>query len=279
MKLSVVMPAFNEAAHIADQLAALAMQDFSGDWEVLVADNGSTDGTPRVVEAWSDRLPLQLINASARRGGAAARNIAIEASSGDVILFCDSDDVVGPGWLTAHAAALEHVALSGGAILHFKDKPNTGVPVAQGADTLLGWLPYAQTANCGVRREACDAAGGFNEENAVAEDVEFSWLVQLAGYSFGYTPGAIVHKRARGTARDLFVQNYRYGKCDVYLFRRYRDRGAARPPARNLTRTSAGLVARLPGLGSVEIRERWLHQVGRRSGRLVGSVKERTFFL
>ena len=46
MKLSVVMPAFNEAAHIADQLAALAAQEYLGDWEVLVADNGSTDDTP-----------------------------------------------------------------------------------------------------------------------------------------------------------------------------------------------------------------------------------------
>ena len=128
-----------------------------------------------------------------------------------------------------------------------------------------------------MRREAYEAAGGFNEGNAVAEDVEFSWLVQLADYSFGYTPSAIVHKRARATARELFVQNYRYGKCDVYLFRRYRDRGAARAPARNVARTYAGLVARLPGLGSADIRERWLHQAGRRSGRLVGSARERTF--
>jgi glycosyltransferase involved in cell wall biosynthesis len=68
MNISVVMPVFNEAAHIESQLAALAMQEFSGEWEVLVADNGSTDGTPRVVQAWSDRLPLQLVDASARRG-------------------------------------------------------------------------------------------------------------------------------------------------------------------------------------------------------------------
>jgi glycosyltransferase involved in cell wall biosynthesis len=277
VKLSVVIPAFNEAAHIADQLAALAAQEYPGEWEVLVGDNGSTDDTARIVQAWFDRLPLKLVDASARRGGAPARNIAIEASDGDALLFCDADDVVGRGWLRAHAAALERVALSGGAVVHFKDKPADGAPVATAPETLLGWLPYAQTANCAVRREACDAVCGFNEENAVAEDVEFSWLVQLHGYSFGYTPAAVVHKRARGTARDLFVQNYRYGKCDVYLFRRYRDHGATRPPARSLTRTYVGLIARLPGLGSSEIRERWIHQAGRRTGRLVGSFKERTF--
>src|SRR3954451_8983051 len=179
MKVSVVMPVFNEAAHVAGQLAAVAMQEFPGDWEVLVADNGSTDGTPRVVEAWSARLPLQLVDASARRGVAAARNIAIEASRGDVILFCDGDDIVGPGWLTAHATALERVDLSAGANRRFKHTPNTlpfdqgaDILLGQGTDTLLAWLPFALGGNFGVRREAYDAVGGFNEENAAAEDVE-----------------------------------------------------------------------------------------------------------
>jgi GT2 family glycosyltransferase len=142
--------------------------------------------------------------------------------------------------------------------------------------TLLGWLPYAQGANCGVRREAYEAVGGFNEANRYAEDVEFSWLVQLAGFPFGFTRAAVVYKRTRGGARDLFVQSYRYGTCDVDLYRRYRHRGASRASGRDVARTYLGLLGRLPRLGSAEVRERWLRQAGRRSGRLAASIRERT---
>jgi hypothetical protein len=128
-----------------------------------------------------------------------------------------------------------------------------------------------------VRRTAYEAVGGFNESNRYAEDVEFSWLVQLAGFPFGYTPAAVVHKRTRGNMRDLFVQGYRYGTCDVDLYRRYRDRGASRAPAREVSRTYLGLVGRLPRLGSPDVRERWVRQAGRRSGRIVASIREQTF--
>ncbi len=277
MKLSVVMPAFNEAAFIRGQLGALAGQAYTGEWELVVADNGSTDGTRDIVEEWSGRLPVRLVDAAARRGCGPARNLGIAAADGDAFLFCDADDLVAPGWLAAHAAALEHDALSAGAIVFFAGEPDPGAVVPPRAPTLLGWLPYAQGANCGVRREAYAAVGGFNEANRYAEDVEFSWAVQLAGFSFAYTPAAIVHKRTRGTARDLFVQSYRYGTCDVDLYRRFRDRGASRASARDVTRTYLGLAGRLFRLGSPETRERWLRQLGRRSGRLVGSVRQRTF--
>jgi glycosyltransferase involved in cell wall biosynthesis len=277
MKLSVVMPAFNEATHIEHQLRALAGQDYSGDWELVVADNGSTDGTGSIVEEWSNRLPVRLVNAASRRGCGPARNLGVRAAVGDALLFCDGDDVVAAGWLSSHAAALERVSLSAGAIVFFRGEPDPEPNVPSSAPTLLGWLPYAQGANCGVRREAYEAVNGFNEANRYAEDVEFSWLVQLSGFSFGYTPTAIVHKRTRGSARDLFVQSYRYGTCDVDLYRRFRHRGAPRPTGRDVIRTYLGLVGRIPALGSRSVRERWLRQAGRRSGRLVASFREQTF--
>jgi glycosyltransferase involved in cell wall biosynthesis len=277
MKLSVVMPVFNEARHIDQQLGALAAQTYPGDWELIVADNGSTDGTQGIVESWMTRLPVRVVDAGARRGCGPARNQGVEAARGDALLFCDADDIVEPGWLGAHGSALDRVALSAGAIVFFQETPAPVAEVPSAAPTLLGWLPYAQGANCGVRREAYDAVGGFNEANRYAEDVEFSWAVQLAGFSLAYTPGAVVQKRVRTTARELFVQSYRYGLCDVDMYRRYRAHGASRAPGRDAARTYLGLLARLPALASPVVRERWLRQAGRRSGRLVGSMRDRTF--
>src|SRR5436305_2382407 len=107
LKLSVVIPCLNAAATIAVQLEALAGQSWEGEWEVIVADNGSTDGSREIVESYRGRLPgLRLVDASDRRGQAHARNLGAAAATGDAFLFCDADDEVAPGWLAGLGRAL-----------------------------------------------------------------------------------------------------------------------------------------------------------------------------
>ena len=106
--VSVVIPVLNGAATISQQLAALAGQTYRGPMEVLVADNGSTDATVEVVQALSGRLPgLRLVDASARVGTNHARNAGAAAAGGDLLAFCDADDVAAPGWLAGLVAGLE----------------------------------------------------------------------------------------------------------------------------------------------------------------------------
>ena len=116
--LTVVIPAYNEAPRIERQLGALATQRYDGPWEVVVGDNGSTDDTRARAEAWRDRLPVRVVDASHRRGAAAARNQAVAHAAGDGLLFCDADDAVADGWLEAHAAALGNGDLVAGAIAY-----------------------------------------------------------------------------------------------------------------------------------------------------------------
>ena len=67
--ISVVVPVRNGMPWIEQQLQALSAQEVPGDWEVMVADNGSDDGTRSCVERWSERDPrIHLVDASARRG-------------------------------------------------------------------------------------------------------------------------------------------------------------------------------------------------------------------
>jgi len=280
LALTVVIPAYNEAPRIERQLGALATQRYDGPWEVVVGDNGSTDDTRARAEAWRDRLPVRVVNASHRRGAAAARNQAVAHASGDGLLFCDADDAVADGWLEAHATALGNGDLVAGAIAHVRTgSVESSAVVPDTAPTLLGWRPYGQTANCAVSRRAYDAVGGFPEHpDFVAEDVEFSWLAQLAGFELRYEPRAVVYKHARTTGRARLRQYYQYGRCDVDLYRRFRDDGVPPPKARDVARSYGGLVARLPGLADPDVRERWLSQLGRRAGRLVRSAELRTLF-
>src|SRR5215204_6439039 len=89
--IAVVIPSFNAAATLPAQLAALAGQRYEGELEVLVSDNGSTDGTLDVVRGWQDRLPVRVVDASDRRGAGHARNVGAAAASMDLIAYCDAD--------------------------------------------------------------------------------------------------------------------------------------------------------------------------------------------
>ena len=95
--ISVIVPVRNGMPWLEHQLSALSAQDVPVEWEVLVADNGSDDATRSCVERWSGRNPrLHLVDASARRGAAATRNIGVASARGSLLAFCDADDVVQP---------------------------------------------------------------------------------------------------------------------------------------------------------------------------------------
>src|SRR4051794_41093928 len=113
--ISVIIPVLNGEPHVGDQLAALAGQSYDGDWELVVADNGSTDRTIEIVESWRPRLPsLTIADATARRGLNHARNAGASAAHGDLLVFCDADDVANPGWLEAMARAAADADIVGG---------------------------------------------------------------------------------------------------------------------------------------------------------------------
>src|SRR4051795_6655976 len=113
--ISVVIPVLDGEAHVGDQLAALAGQTYRGDWELVVADNGCSDRTIEIVQGWGPRLPsLTIADATTRRGLNHARNAGASAARGDFLVFCDADDVAGPGWLEAMARAASDADIVGG---------------------------------------------------------------------------------------------------------------------------------------------------------------------
>ena len=78
--LSVILPCFNASATIGHQLDALTAQRWDKRWEVIVADNGSTDASRTVAESYKDRLDLRVVDASDRKGASHARNVGASAA-------------------------------------------------------------------------------------------------------------------------------------------------------------------------------------------------------
>src|SRR5439155_11122751 len=126
-----------------------------GAWELVVVEDGCADRSIGIVEKWRPRLPLLRVARTLRQGLNRARNMGAAAALGDLLAFCDADDVVAPGWLAALAAAapqsdlvggtLDFEALNGEEILAWRPTARlTSLPVAH------GFLPYAAGGNCAV---------------------------------------------------------------------------------------------------------------------------------
>jgi glycosyltransferase involved in cell wall biosynthesis len=286
--VSVVVPAYNEAAHLGAQLRALGAQDFEGAVEVLVADNGSTDGTPDVARAVAEQsLPhLQVLDAGARPGPSAARNIGWRAATGDLVLFCDADDLAEPGWVRAMVAALGTAGVVGGRLeveslndrltLAWRQPPaQTALPRGE------GYLPFAMGSNMGVRADVLRAVGGFDEElDRSGEEPDLCWKAQLAGEAIAFAPDAVIRYRLRKGLRPLVRQQRNWGKGSVDLYVRFRDKGMPRSSTANALRRWAELLAGTPyALASRERRGRWAARLAYRWGRLLASIEHKTLYL
>jgi len=282
--ISVVLPVRDGLPWLDAQLTALAAQECDEPWEVVVADNGSRDDSVALVHQWSVRCGvIRLLDASARPGPSAARNAGVRAARGELLAFCDADDVVQPGWLRACVAALADADVVAG-VFDFSSLNAPASAPGQGGDgpvpaaiSQLGFLPAGLAANLAVRRVALDAVGGFDEEMTVGEDIDLCWRLQLEGFRFALAPDAAVAKRERGRLGPLFRRALAFGRCGPLLYRRYRGRGARRDVA-GATRSWLWLVVSVPLLGRPDGRRRWVRAAGVRLGRLAGSVSERTFF-
>ncbi len=283
LKLSVVVPCLNAAATLGEQLEALAAQEYAGEWEVIVADNGSTDGSREIVERFKDRIPnLRLADASDRRGQAHARNVGAAAAAGGAFLFCDADDVVAPGWLAAMGRALAQHGFV--ACRYDNEKLNpTWVqrthlnPQKDGltAYSYPDYLPHAGGGGLGVRREVHEAVGGFDESMPALEDTDYCWRIQRAGTPLTFVPDAVVYIRHRHDLGSVFRQGVSYGEHNVLIYRKYRLLGMPRLGWAPGAARWAKLLLRSPLALTREGRAPWLWQLGWRVGRIKGCLKYR----
>lgn len=226
---SVVMPTLNEIGTIDVQLEALSRQTYKGAWELVVADNGSTDGTVERVQSWTDRLPqLRVCDASHVCGDVSAARVAgVAAASHDLLAFCDGDDRVHPDWLEHLIGALGDNDLVGGFLCEEElNEPFLFWEQPWPRDSLplhLGCAPFASGANFAVRRNVVDAVGGWDSALSGAEDVDFSIRARHAGFKIGHVPKAIVSYRHRSSSAGIVRQNFLYGRAGRRLYKKHRD--------------------------------------------------------
>lgn len=217
--VTVVVPMLNAGETIGEQLQALADQWYGGVWEVVVADNGSTDDSAERAGRCGERFErFQVVAASEIKGVSHARNVGAAVGKGEVILFTDADDVVCPGWMGALVDALQDSDVVGGPLDEETINPEYArewgdppIPTDR-LNVVADYLPNARGNNMGIKRSVFEALGGWNEDYRFAEDVEFSWRAVNAGYRLTFVPSAVVHYRRRNSIGGLARQQYFRGR-------------------------------------------------------------------
>ncbi len=236
---SVVVPFAGPQARLEEMLDRLARLALRPGDEVVVVDN-----RPDPVSPGRPPAPgVRVIGAPARASSWHAREVGAAATTGDWVVFVDADTRPVPDLLDRYldpAPAADVGILAGGV----RDWAATAAatPTAcsryvsarakmDQAQTLAHpYLPYAQTANCAVRRAAFDAVGGFAAAagSSAAGDADLCWRIQRAGWRLESRPQAVVDHENRDRFRDLYRQLARHGAGLAWLERRYP--GSAPPP-------------------------------------------------
>ena len=216
--VSIVVPAFNEAAGIEPAVRSLAASDYP-EFEVIVVDDGSSDGTGEIVEGLG--LPNVRVLREANRGKAEALNLAIANAKHDIIVAVDADTVfeketvrkiVRPfadKWVGA-AAGNAKVGNRGGILGRWQHIDYvTGFNLDRRLYDVLNCMPTVPGAVGAFRREALDDIGGFSSDT-LAEDTDATIALGRLGWKVVYVEDARGFTEVPGSLGGLWRQRYRW---------------------------------------------------------------------
>jgi succinoglycan biosynthesis protein ExoA len=271
MKISIVVPCRNEAAHIRDFLdSALAQQlDPGQEIEVLIADGMSTDQTRELVEEYATRVPAVRVIDNPGQIVSTGLNAAIRAARGEIIVRMDGHTVYAPDYVRQCARVLQESGadnVGGPWVAKGRGRMGRAIAAAFGSRFCAGggrahdaqYEGEVDTVYLGCwRREVFDKAGWFDPELVRNQDDEFNFRLRRLGMRVWQSPRIRSEYTPRESLKALFRQYSQYGFWKVAVIRKHRAMASARHAAPGLFVASIltlvvligiGAGARLPGL-------------------------------
>lgn len=225
--VSVIVPVLNGEKYIGKCLNHLLMQDYpAGRFEIIVVDNGSSDGTAEIINMY----PVKKTRCYTR-GPSAARNAGIRLSNGEILIFIDADCLAQKHFIINHVAA------------HVKQrKINPDLRVVGGGiagynrnfwslcDDFCSWSLYhprlprrweerlCPTANISVHKSLFYEIGGFREDMLYGEDYAFCNLALKSGFKIYFEPGASVQHINRTSFKEYIYHARKWAEADLQLY-------------------------------------------------------------
>ena len=204
-KISIVIPAFNEATMLPFCLEAIKKQDYKGEFEVIISDNASTDNTVKIANKYGVKVVHEK-----KRGAVFARITGFNAATGEIIASTDADTIVPVNWLTDIEIELRdqnYAGIVGAYKLNntntfSKKLVSTSVPLLRLIDKMVG--AHFAGANFAVRRLAYIEVGGFDPSFITGEDLELSRRLRDCGFQLKVAYKICVKTSARRLNEGLW---------------------------------------------------------------------------
>ena len=236
--VTVIVPAYNEEVGIAAAVRSLAASDYPKR-EIIVVDDGSTDGTAAAVEAIDD--PRMRLIRQANAGKPAALNTGIAAARHDVIVMVDGDTIFEPDTIRHLVAPLADPkvgAVAGNAKVGNRHgllgrwqhiEYVVGCNLDRRMYEALGCVPTVPGAVGAFRRQALTGLGGVSDDT-LAEDTDLTMALNRASWKVAYAERARAWTEAPATLRQLWRQRYRWSYGTLQAMWKHRGATAERGP-------------------------------------------------
>jgi GT2 family glycosyltransferase len=232
MRLSVIIPNWNGAPHLPTCLDSLRAQTFR-DFEIIVADNASTDASFDVLAHYPEVRPLRL---ERNFGFTGACNAGLRHGRGEFLVLLNNDTEADPHWLAEVVAAFERYPRAGliaskmllfdrrdtlhtaGDIFKTDGTPgNRGVWQADAGQFAEGPVFSANGGSAAYRRVLLDEVGLLDDDFFYScEDVDLAWRAQLGGWQCVYAPKAIVYHKLSASGGGV-TASFHDGRNFIYM--------------------------------------------------------------
>jgi biofilm PGA synthesis N-glycosyltransferase PgaC len=230
--VTVLIPAYCEAKVIGETLARATAIDYPS-YEVVVVDDGSTDGTREAVRPFVESGRVRLIVKEKNEGKAMAMNDALPCIRGEIVLIVDADASPDPQilrWMAPHFQSARVAGVTGNPRVHNRDtflaqlqmvEFTSIISLLRRAQRIWGRIVTMSGVVGAFRTSALIDVGPYSPEMAT-EDIDMTWRLQRAAYDVRYEPRALVWMTVPPSLRALVTQRKRWARGLAQVLRRYR---------------------------------------------------------
>jgi glycosyltransferase involved in cell wall biosynthesis len=231
--VSFVVPVYNGARWLDDVLAAILAQDDGRPFEVILVDDGSTDGSRAILDRWAAAGRVRVLDGP-RRGAAAAVNTGLRAAAHPIACQVDQDVIVQPGWMARLVAELDAPEVAAAQGQYAPDEKASlwartmGFELMHRYSRIPGrFVDHVCTGNTVYRIAALQQIGLFDETFGYGYDNDVSYRLGAAGFRLAFCREALAIHRWREDVAGYLRQQYGfgYGRIDLVVKHQGRYRG------------------------------------------------------